>query len=275
MFKHYLITRFNVILNNPTLELDKEGKETQTDAWLESRFDLFERYTLPSIKNQTCKNFTWIVLFYSGTPERYRAKIASYSAQVPQFTALFVDAGEDSTDRAKEFIKSDCSTEFIITSRIDNDDLIHREYLSRIQEVFEPRDNIFLCFRSGAQYTERGCVMRSFNYIKNHYFSRIELLTNLQTALCNHTTIHKLGELQIFDDRYMWIEIVHSSNLCNRERSLMQITIDDTAELFGTELKQSPVQRLSLSYLSGVIAYYCKIAIESLKYGSLRWQKSN
>lgn len=268
MFKHYLITRFNVVLNNPLFESDRSGRSVQTESWLEERFDLFERYTLPSVMNQSCRDFEWIVLFNSATPERFLQKVESYKASMPQFVPLYVDAGVEAKDIAIEYIKQHCSEKFVITTRIDNDDVIHRDYLARIQEVFQPRDNCFITFRSGAQYREQGCVMRRFNYIKNHYFSRVESADNINTALCNHTRIHKNGSLMIYDDEYMWIEIVHSGNLCNREKSLMRTTIDNTKELFGIEIEQSPVNRFSPEYLLGVVLYYWKITVESLKYGS-------
>ncbi len=272
MFKHYLITRFNIVLDDPKLGVDKSGGAVQTDEWLELRFDLFERYTLPSVRNQSCSDFRWIVLFYSATPERFRKRIEQYRATMPQFVPIYVDAGVDAKSVVVDYIKANCREEFVITTRIDNDDVMHRDYLGRIQEVFEPRENIFLCFRSGAQYIEQGCVMRRFNYIKNHYFSRIEWMGSVDTALCNHTKIHKIGELVIYDDEYMWVEIVHSGNLCNREKRLMQTTIENTAEKFGVELEQSAVPYFSFGYLAGVISYYCKIAVESLKYGSSRAQ---
>ncbi|MGM9778607.1 MAG: glycosyltransferase, partial [Prevotella sp.] len=54
--KHYLLTRFNLRL----WPHNKVGEETQTEAWLRRRVELFERYTLPSVVAQSCLDFVWI-----------------------------------------------------------------------------------------------------------------------------------------------------------------------------------------------------------------------
>lgn len=55
-FKHYILTRWNLldsktdIYNNPLIE--------NPERWMQHRMELFEKYTLPSLKSQTCQNFT-------------------------------------------------------------------------------------------------------------------------------------------------------------------------------------------------------------------------
>ena len=70
-YKHFLITRFNLSLQfgcefrdpdeNPTLKILDED-------YLEKRFEIFEKYTLKSISEQTVQDFTWIILFHKRTP---------------------------------------------------------------------------------------------------------------------------------------------------------------------------------------------------------------
>ncbi len=55
--RHYLLTRFNLPLWNK----DKHGLATRDEAWLENRCRLFEQYTLPSVQQQSCKDFVWVV----------------------------------------------------------------------------------------------------------------------------------------------------------------------------------------------------------------------
>ena len=61
--QHFILTRFNILL----WRQDKKGSKVRTTKWLEHRFSLFEKYCLPSIKNQTYQKFEWIVLFDSMT----------------------------------------------------------------------------------------------------------------------------------------------------------------------------------------------------------------
>lgn len=67
----FFLTRFNILL----WQKDKEGSPVRTKKWLNHRFSLFEKYCLPSIKNQTCQDFEWIVLLDSTTPEIYKSKM--------------------------------------------------------------------------------------------------------------------------------------------------------------------------------------------------------
>lgn len=62
----------------------------RSTAWLEHRFELFERFCLPSIQNQTIKSFHWIVLFDSSTPDRFKDIIKGYQKKCPQLMPIFV-----------------------------------------------------------------------------------------------------------------------------------------------------------------------------------------
>ena len=73
MFRHFIITRFNVRVGKP--QNDKNGNHTNTDVWLKNRIDLFEKYCLPSIVGQTSKNFIWLVLFDKKSIQEYMHKI--------------------------------------------------------------------------------------------------------------------------------------------------------------------------------------------------------
>ena len=86
ILQHFLLTRFNIML----WRQDKEGKKVRTTKWLEHRFTLFEKYCLPSIKNQTCQDFEWIVLFDSMTPDCFKGRIACYQKDCPQLIPVFV-----------------------------------------------------------------------------------------------------------------------------------------------------------------------------------------
>lgn len=104
-FSHFIITRFNLNL----YAQDKHDLPTRTERWLEHRFEVFERYCLPSVAAQTSKNFTWLCLFDAATPEAYRRRIGAYRAVCPQFEPVFYDARQ--TERMAESLRgtiADC-----------------------------------------------------------------------------------------------------------------------------------------------------------------------
>lgn len=89
-YSHFIITRFNLNL----YAQDKHDLPTRTDRWLEHRFEVFERYCLPSVAAQTSGNFTWLCLFDAATPEPYRSRIEGYKARCPQFEAVYYTAAQ-------------------------------------------------------------------------------------------------------------------------------------------------------------------------------------
>ena len=70
IYKHFILTRFNLFLygDNPYKIEDKE-------LWMNHRIKLFEKYCLPSVQVQSCKDFTWIIAF---DPETDPAVISTY-----------------------------------------------------------------------------------------------------------------------------------------------------------------------------------------------------
>ena len=139
MFSHYLLTRFNVVhqgLNQYALE--QRGSVVQTEQWLSCRFDLFDKYCFPSVNQQSNKNFTWLVFFNTETPEKYKSKIQENAKRCPMFRPIYVEPEGDETQKAIQYIKKDTSSKYVITTRLDNDDMIHRDLIVYISAHCPP-----------------------------------------------------------------------------------------------------------------------------------------
>ena len=76
-FTHVIMTRFNM----PTP--GRESHIRSRPGWLAGRFELFERYCLPSIAAQTTRDFHWVVYFDVETPPEFRARIEACRAVFP------------------------------------------------------------------------------------------------------------------------------------------------------------------------------------------------
>ena len=76
MFYHFLITRFN--LKNPDWDVTKNNEALLDEKWMDERFELFSNYCLPSVINQTNKNFKWLVFFDTSTSKIYQEKIENF-----------------------------------------------------------------------------------------------------------------------------------------------------------------------------------------------------
>lgn len=228
MFKHYLLTRFN-IKNHSLAEYARlqRGTIVQTEEWLNKRFELFEKFCFPSVNQQTTKNFTWLVFFDKNTPDKYKLQIKNYSKICPMFHAIFVETGVSEVEIAVNYIKSNTDAQTIITTNLDNDDMIHKDYIKNIQDTYSPLyQNTFLLYRYGYQYNVSKKTLFKFADDYNHFGTRIEQQDTFYTIWVKndrHDLVSHYGDIKLIsppavsNKNYpgMWIEVVHDCNVVN------------------------------------------------------------
>jgi hypothetical protein len=129
-FTHVIMTRFNM----PTP--GKESLIRSRPGWLAGRFELFERYCLPSIAAQTTRDFHWVVYFDVETPPEFRERIEACRAVfpfVPYFTEFFQAEGWPRSRR--ELLGQ--PTPWLLTTRFDSDDALAVDHAARLQVAVE------------------------------------------------------------------------------------------------------------------------------------------
>ncbi len=87
-YRHIILTRFN-------LQYDPDSTLHIQPAWLDNRLALFERYCLPSVIQQTCKDFTWLILADRQTPDTQRQRLLSYENRVSCIKVIFCPYYDD------------------------------------------------------------------------------------------------------------------------------------------------------------------------------------
>ena len=122
IFTHIILTRFN-------LRMGYGGGVLQDAAWHHHRFDLFEKFCLPSIRGQNNTAFRWIVFFDRQTANVFKQKIAVY-AQWDNFIPYYVDGLAQSRDQAiLEQVQP--GSKYLITTRLDNDDALSKDFIAK------------------------------------------------------------------------------------------------------------------------------------------------
>ena len=132
---HYIFTRWNLLDNDTTIYNNPAVKDPE--AWMEHRMKLFDEYTLPSVMCQTSRNFTWLLAFAEETPEWILRKYKEFPGVtiIKKYPADFVRG------YYKYLFQFPIDYDpWIITSRLDNDDIILPEYIETVQSYF---DNTF------------------------------------------------------------------------------------------------------------------------------------
>ena len=236
-FQHFFLTKFDV-RSFPDL---KPGCEPD---WLEKRFNLFDQFCFPSVYKQTNQNFKWLVFFDIDTPESFKQKISAYSNQWENFVPVYLDCplpyGEFPDDVRKivrQSIPENC--QHLITTWLDNDDAIHKDYVQMIQDNFKQQESETINFFFGYQLCE-GKLYFDFE-LSNHFISLIEKYNpdSFNTCLCRpHKELYEVckSAKKIFC-KPVWIEVVHGSNYMNVYRRGFRVPTGKILEEFSIQSK--------------------------------------
>ena len=111
--------------------------------------------------NQSNMNFLWVVMLDSNTPELYRNKVTQWADTYPNFKYIAVKAAQARWYPRifAEYIRHDLQKSApetdikVITSWLDNDDMIGRDYVATVQQDAQKIGNgTFFFYRKGIQY---------------------------------------------------------------------------------------------------------------------------
>lgn len=260
----FFLTRFNILL----WKNDKEGVLVRTSNWLDHRFSLFEKFCLPSIKNQICQDFEWIVLFDSTTPGRYLSKVEEYQKECPQFVPVFVEPqkGRYFADIFREEIAKRLNAKRVISTYLDNDDALNVRFVEDLrQRASSVTDGTFFYYDEGYQYyTEDGFLLH-INYPRNHFVSVVEKGDPQSVkgifGYGRHYYIDAIKGVSIEHIKIepMWCEVVHQKNMLN-----------DANFLIGTKrVKDAGILRsqfsIAVEVKTGWDVYVCKFLPRYMK----------
>ena len=222
--KHFLITRFNIKSDNWTHT--RKGDAILTDSWLQQRLQIFETYCLPSVINQTNPNFKWCLCFDPNTPKEFLDSIAQFSKTCPQIHLVFSDGFRNlQNDLVTSINKlTDDSDRFIITTRLDNDDIIHKAFVENIQALATQNKPTVIDLTHGYQLTltETDNDLRYFKKQFNPFISIVEPVEDFETVIAKKHSFWKAFPHVISSKQPLWIQLVHDTNLVNRKRKALK-----------------------------------------------------
>lgn len=225
---HFILTNFNVRM--PGVTADQSGSPVLTRSWLDDRIVLFETFCLPSMAGQSCQNFEWLVHFGVDTPADVRERIGLWQKSV-HLTPVWDEVAVRTT--IAERVRS--SAAVIVTTRLDNDDGLHKEYVAVIQgEIGEPRAEV-LCPTYGysLQYPE-GEVRLSRDPL-SAFITLVDPVTGPPTRTVRsvqHREAASLAPLREIGEPPLWLQVSHGRNLWNRPNGAL-CSIDGVREAFN------------------------------------------
>ncbi|KGO90125.1 glycosyltransferase [Flavobacterium suncheonense] len=215
MFNHYLITRFN--LKNPEWDRTKNNETLLDNAWMNERLHLFETYCLPSVTGQTNQNFEWLLFFDSSTSQEFRNRILATTEKHTNIKLFFIDGMPEFKDSILNYVVENNRKDYLITSRIDNDDCIHKNYIDEIQKMFRKQEFLAIDVING--YTlqvEPDFILGKKDHIFNPFMSLIERNENPKTVWhYSHNMWKKEPRIIHHKGERLWLSIIHGKNKVN------------------------------------------------------------
>ena len=204
-FTHFLVTRYNVPWTN--------GKKP-SEQWLKERNKLFFKFCYSSVLSQINNNFKWIIYIDINSPMWFLDGMSKIESDKILF--MKVATFEEMKNRIKSDVIELSTTPFVITSRLDNDDVISPYYIDLIQKNLKLNHNTFINFKDGACYSESNRAFSVYEYFNSPFLTLIENRNKEVNTILDYDHTFVKNAVQI--DGNNWLQIIHSDNLSNQLR---------------------------------------------------------
>ena len=203
---HFVLTRFNVRSFYHASE--------PTDEWLRERLRLFRQYCLPALADQSSAQFLWLVFVDDQSPQWFRHEIEKDARG--RFEPVYV-AGAFTAETVSEAVAARTDAPYVLTTRVDNDDAVARDFVQTIQSCFQRQDFEFINLVNGAQYADGRAYLRP--YTKNPFLSLVEAAGTAapETVFVeHHYRVDERGPVRNIRTAHpMWLQVIHGGNVLN------------------------------------------------------------
>jgi hypothetical protein len=214
-------------------------EERLTKEWIEKRIDIFMKFTLQSLKNQSNQDFLSLIRYENSTEDYIRETLAKYP-ELPVNIKFIQDSYFES------YLKNYAgdSPEIFIT-RIDSDNLYHKFYIQELRDYSPNESTQILISQDGYVYD---CLKQRLAYWFHEstpFYTLIykteNYLKGKRYKLTSHSKAIKLRHEILPAGRF--IVLIHSDNTLGafnssmrRERITDPLLLRKTLQDFGVVL---------------------------------------
>lgn len=202
MVKHYLLTNINAGLYKERAKTEVFYVEDR-EAWFAQRYELLKKYCIPAVEAQTCRDFIWVWRIDPNTPADHYALLDELRMLHPCIVMV---------PQYKYAIKQ--TTDIVITTRMDSDDIISKSYIAAIQNAAKRCTTPHVInFPYGIYYdvrTKTGSLVRKKHV--NQFASLVETGTRSFAGVycCQHTQLGKtFPVLNVETESPRWVWMIH------------------------------------------------------------------
>ncbi|MCG9767071.1 hypothetical protein EXT48_00945 [Pseudoalteromonas sp. CO348] len=227
MFQHFVLTRFN-LRKKDWLET-KSKTQVLTDEWMRNRLELFENYCFASVKAQTEQNFNWLVFFDVSTTPEFREIIDRLASELRAFIPIYADGMEEFLPAIQRELNARLTQPYLITSRLDNDDCLHQDYIKEVQAQFDQQSFLAIDFIDGFTLQVAPKVrFAKHAHVHNPFLSLIETSKEYKTIWCNerHGYWSEIKQVKIVRKKPMWMSVIHIENKINAFKGFGDVNLE-------------------------------------------------
>lgn len=210
-FDHIILTRFSVRFpGSPPIDED----------WLAYRWAFFRDALASSLSRQTVRTFQWLVFFDIDSPTWLREEVDELRPSL--FTPVYVSSWAPQI--AQSAVAEVSTAPYLITTRIDSDDAVARQFVADVQSHFDNQDSLYINLLCGVQVERTGELYR-YDEPSNPFISYVEkrvVAVPPRTVFQNfsHSRSREFGDLLNVVGPPRWMQIIHGSNIANCVRGL-------------------------------------------------------
>ena len=254
-FDHFLITRFN--LKKEGWKTDKNSARVLNKNWLKNRVKLFLKFCLPSVLAQSSKNFKWLIFFEKGSETKLK-KLLSELEEHEFIEPVFLNGYTEFQTLLPSLIFKRISNNknWVLTTRLDNDDAINRKFMARLeQSIQNPKNNTVYHFPQGVclDIGQRN-RLASLVYPLNQFVSLLEKVESnkpIKTVLCReHDTWDSTFTLVKVNLPDAWLQVTHSRNMANTYRGV---------SVYSKRLKAFSIHRITFNWNYDLSIAYSRV----------------
>jgi len=209
-FEHYLLTRFSAVFS-----ADVPAQE----EWLRYRLGFFVDACWSSVRSQQGADFTWLVLFDDRCSDDFRADVEALAEGT--FTPVWSHErwtpsifGRAIAERSP----ADSASAWLLTTRLDSDDAIARDFMVAAQHEFAPMEGLFVDFPRGIQIDRSGATYL-YDQLSSPFLTLVERrraeTTPRTVYAARHARAREWGPLREVSAPPMWVQVIHGTNLLN------------------------------------------------------------
>lgn len=239
---YFIMTRFKLKFDSPKVDNEK----TKSEEWFKNRMNKFEKFLYPSILNQSDQDFTWIGLSTDGHITSKEKRILESYDKLHNIYCINSNINEEVMDEyddmpssydirigIKPFIKN--KSDIIISTRIDTDDALHKDFVKNIKDkaidIINDKTIKFPIIISPIN----GIVgyKKEFREVNNYYwnnklanmFSSVVDKINKDTHLIYdhpHSRWHQYFKVTPIYNKHMFIHNIHEQNIFSSNKHVIR-----------------------------------------------------